>query len=69
MATSGIDVDNKLQLWMDIKLFESDNSATGLDLRHHMSSCHRILHCLCYQLLAEFQFIDGNRFIRYRDIK
>ena len=52
MATSAIDVDNKLQLWMDIKFFESDNGATGLDLGHHMSSCRRILHRLCQLALG-----------------
>lgn len=47
MATSGVVACNQLQLWMDIKLYKSDNGATELEMGCLVPYCGRTLHSLC----------------------
>lgn len=52
VATSGVDDDNELQLWMDIEFLKSDNGATGLDVGCFVPFGCGILHCLCQLALS-----------------
>ncbi|KAJ8772914.1 hypothetical protein K2173_028091 [Erythroxylum novogranatense] len=68
LATSGIHAGDRFQLWLHTELFKSGNGTFGMEMGYNNPTYLRPHSAYANWLLAAFHFIEGERFIRYRDI-